>query len=430
MNPDTAPRSPRQSTPLLLLFLSLLLGGLTVSCSDDTDRTAVLLTAHSEFTSYAEQFNTSQDTYRLIVQYDETPRTHLRSRERSNRPDLIIDTHLNSRYYLSRFATLEKLFMDNKLSKQRFYQEPLRQGTYENQQVILPVSFSLPALLQKEELELGDAPTFFYSLEDVKNLSRNFNRKGENGFTALGFAPSWSPEMLYVMSLLRGANFRESSNSTLLWNGENLKKAVEEIRAWPQEVNESKELQQQFTQKYLYDPKLKLLRRERILFHYTDTSSFYTSPEKRTDFESHWLSADKTVPVLPDILFAGIPHGAEGIEAARAFLAWFFRSDHQEELIRNSMYKQLQHFGIAGGFSSLPQVNEEVLPRYYSSLVGHSPRESYLDFPPPLPPDWKTIKEEVIKPWLMQQAKSGGKNTPPLREKLDAWMRQRPSGAR
>jgi hypothetical protein len=424
MAPDTLLR-PLRIPVILFISLLALLGS---SCGQETERTAVLLTDRPEFTAYAEQFNTAQNQYRLIVEFSDTPRESLDSRH--NAPDLIIDSHLNSVRYLSQFATLEKLFMEQELSKERFYQEPLIQGTYEEQQVILPVSFSLPAVIQKKGLELQDAPAFFYSIEDIKALCRQFNRIDDEEFAAMGYAPSWSSGMLYIVTVLRGAHFRESSNSSLLWNGEKLRSAVAEIENWPSEVNESEELQKQFTDKFLYEPPLKLIRQERILFHYTDTSSFYEmSPEQREDLETHWLASDGQVPVLSDMLFAGIPHGAEGIEAARAFLKWFFDSGNQERLIRNSMYKQMRHFGIAGGFSSLPQVNEEVLPRYYPSLVGYTPRESFLAFPPPLPPEWPAIKREILEPWLMQRAKNGA-DVPSLQERINTWMRQRPADSR
>lgn len=411
--------------PAALLLLPFLL--LASSCSEDTHRTAVLLTRNSEFAAYAEQFNTAQSTYRLAVEFSESPRSALEGEEHN--ADLIVDTHLNSALFLSRFATLEKLFMEGDLEKRQFYREPLRQGTFEDQQVLLPVSFELPALVHKKGLELENSSAFFYNLEDVKDLCRQFNRKDDEEFSAMGYAPSWSSDMLYIMTVLRGANYRESSNSTLLWNGEKIRETVAEIKAWPEEVNESRELQRQFTDKYLYEPPLKLIRQDRILFYYTDTTSFYQMPpQKREDLESHWLAADDKVPVLSDMLFVGIPHGADGIEAARAFLQWFFTSGTQEQLIRNGMYKQLRQFGIAGGFSSLPQVNEEVLPRFYPSLVGHTPRESFLSFPAPLPPEWADIKREVIKPWLMRRANNGDAGTS-LSEELNTWMRQRPTGS-
>jgi hypothetical protein len=421
MNPEQ-PRPLRAALPILLL-ISVLLGA---ACTQEGEVTATLVTNRPEFTSYAEQFNIAQDEYRIIVEYTPTPRSRVRAEQSG--ADLIIDTQLNSSTYLPHLATLEKLFMDERLAKEWFYSSPLEQGVYEGQQVLLPISFVLPAVLRKKSLELEDAPAFFYSIDDIKRLSRSFNRKRDEAFTAMGYAPSWQADMLYIMTLLKGAAYRESSGSVLLWNGERLRAALEEIRAWPEEVNESRELQQRFTEKFLYEPPLKLLRQERILFHYSDSSSFYRMPpEQREDLESHWLATDGNVPVLSNVLFAGIPHGADGIEAARAFLGWFFQSENQEQMIRNGLYKQLRQFGIAGGFSSLHRVNEEVLPRFYPSLVGHTPRENYLSFPPPLPPEWPSIKEEVIKPWLVEQTRESSAGSS-LAEKLDTWLKQRPTG--
>jgi hypothetical protein len=137
------------------------------------------------------------------------------------------------------------------------------------------------------------------------------------------------------------------------------------------------------------------------------------------------LAENNRIPVLPGPLFAAIPHGAPGIRAAKAFLVWFLDPKNQEKLLAETQYKSLRTFGIAGGFSSLPEVNEQILPTYYPNLIGYIPGNEYLQFPEPLPPNWPLIKEEVLLPWLSEQAEheEGGEL---MGSRLEAWLRQQP----
>lgn len=415
-------RIPAVLIPLLLIIGALLLSG----CPAEKQTTAVLCTNRPEFTSYVELFNSSQDEYRLIISFNQAPREQLTANGDCEF-DLIIDSHLNSQKYLDRLASLENLFMDGQLDADRFYSVPLQQGRYDNQQVLLPIGFRIPGLMFHTDHPLPDQDSFLINMEQVRTLNEEFSLQTEKGFTKLGLSLRWNPFLLYQITRLQGTDFRESSTGSLIWNSEKLQESVELFRNWTFELNDGLTAEREFTQKFLIEPPYKLISKERILCYYTDAEEFYSvSPQHREELQLRWLAADDSIPVLPDMLFAGIPHGAPGIRAAKAFLAWFSNPETLEQLLAATQYKRTRTFGIAGGFSALPKVNEQILPTYYPSLVGYIPSAPYLNFPPPMPPNWLQIRDQVIIPWLEEQAASE-QTGELMRERLETWLRQRPS---
>jgi len=410
--------------PLFICSIFVLITVL-ISCPLQEQKTAVLCTDNPEFTSYVESFNTSQDEYRIIISYGEGPRKAIQENGKCE-SDLIIDSYLNSRQYLPRFASLGYLFEEETLEKNAFYPDLLGQGVYNDQQVLLPISFNLPALMFQTDFEPNEDTSYMLSLERLETLNTEFNTITEKGLTNLGLSVRWNPEMLYLITLLHGTGYRESETGTFLWNSEGLKESVDYIRNWTAELNGGIDTEREFDQKFMVEPPYNLISQGRILCYYRSLSDFYSLPPvKREKLKVFWPSVENRIPVLPDILFAGIPHGAQGIEAAKAFLIWFFQQQTQDELLKATQYKRLRTFGIAGGFSSLQRVNEQILPTYYPNLVGFIPSSDYLEFPRPLPPEWPLIQSEVLLPWLIEQA-DRETTTELMRERLEIWMRQRP----
>lgn len=409
----------------LFIFSILTAACLLISCQVEDGKTAVLCTDRPEFTSYVESFNTSQDEYRIIIAYDENPGVDLQINGKCEY-SLIIDSHLNSIRHLPNFISLEDFFEDEVLQRNLFYTDLLEQGLYNEEQVLLPISFNLPALMFKSDLKLENQDGFMLNMEQLAELNREFSSRTEKGFTTLGLSLRWNPEMLYLLTLLMDTGYRESETGSLLWNAGGLKDSVDYIRTWTGEFNGGITAEREFAQKFMVEPPYNLIAGERILCYYRDLADFYSlPPQKRERLKILWPASEGRIPVLPDVLFAGIPQSARGARAARAFLAWFFSVKAQEELLASTQYKRLRTFGIAGGFSSMPIINEQVLPRYYPDLVGYVPGPEYLSFPPPLPPEWPQIKAEVLMPWLIEQADSDI-TSELMRERLEVWMLQRP----
>ena len=65
-------------------------------------------------------------------------------------------------------------------------------------------------------------------------------------------------------------------------------------------------------------------------------------------------------------------------------------------------------FGVAGGFSSLRSVNEEIFPSFFPALVGHAPPAAALVAPPVPPQGWPALVSEVLTPWAIDASSVAG----------------------
>ncbi len=407
--------------------------------------TASLWTDRAEFAAYAELFNASQDKYRIeIVFRREAARAigNWQSNSGSSEeiPDLVVSPFLNNAVTIQKFAPLQAIFADEKrdtdkdsgyqlLKTSQFYSEFLDLGrNREKTQLLLPVSFDLPALAFKKNSRQNSDQLFSLNLASIKEESAAFNTIQGGRFLRMGFSPRWNPQVLYLKTALFNTDFRAELNTNQVgWNEDGLNQAVDFIREWIESVNQGRSMEQQFIDRYLYDPPSKLLSDGRILFTYTSLKDFfYLPPEIRSTFDFRWMASDDIIPVLDDALYIGVPAAADAKPAAYAFLLWFFSQQTQAELISSTQFKRMRTFGIADGFSSLPAVNENLIPQYFPSLVGHIPPESFLSFPSPLPARWKTIREEVIIPWLLEEASAAAPQAVQnLSERLNIWYRQK-----
>lgn len=397
--------------------------------------TATLWTDRAEFAAYAELFNASQDEYRIEVVFRREP-----ARTAGSGPDLVVSPFLNDPATITGFAPLKTLFADGKrstdkhtglplLTEEQFYSgflDPGKNG--ENGQTVLPVSFNLPALAFLKEGRDGGDQLFSLNLDIIREESAAFNTLQNGNFVRMGFSPRWNPEVLYVKTALFDTGFRSGPEpGSVVWDEGQLDEAVTFIRDWIGSVNQGLEMEQYFIDTYMYDPPIKLLTEGRILFTYTTLRDFFhLQPDIRSSLDFRWMASEGSIPVADDALYIGIPLAADAKPAARTFLLWFFSRETQIELIRSAQFKRMRTFGIAEGLSSLRSINEEIIPQFYPSLVGHIPPENFLSFPPPLPPRWNSIRKEVVIPWLLETAaEAEPERAGSLQERLDVWFRQK-----
>jgi hypothetical protein len=402
--------------------------------------TAKLWTNRPEFAAYAELFNASQEQYRVEIMYRREPAISVETElaaaaDTADSPDLIAGPYLNNPEILHYFSSLQSLFQSKGeeplLQESHFYRQFLQlgRGTSE-EQLLLPVSFNLPTLVFHKQNRSDNDQQFSLNLDIIQEESADYNSRRDGRFVRMGFSPRWNPAMLLIKSMLFQTDFRASTGSPVPeWNHEELNRSLEYIREWIQEVNQGLEAEQIFSDSYLYDPPVKLLADERILFSYSTLRDFiHIIPENRSDLDFRWIAKDDIIPVLPDALFIGVPSTAEAKPAAHAFLLWFFSPSTQALLLDSSQFKRMRTFGITDGLSSLSSVNEEHIPRYFPSLVGHIPPANYLSFPSPLPSRWNSLQRDVIIPWLLEAASADDLSSiQPLSRQLDIWVRQRPA---
>lgn len=421
----TPTRFARLSRLLVLPFFLLLLS----ACPQEEETTARIWTNRAEFASYVELFNSSHSTHRVIVEYVENPARAFREVGPGSRaPDIVIADNLTTEEMKQDFATLEELFNNGQLDDDRFYSPLISRGIFERQHVALPVSFSLPMFVFGADNSPDSLSPFFITLKRIRELAVEFNEEDEHGLEKLGLSPLWEEKMLFTATLLFGADYHTTKTGLPAWNGSAIEQTIEFMEGWIQDGNGGLAREQEFADTYLYEPPYMLIDKGRIRFYYHDIASFYAiPPKKRSHLDYRWPAKDEKIPVSPSVLYMGVPHGAPGIATAKEFISWFFDTETQQQLLSASDYKRVRSFGIAGGFSSLHQVNEEIMPRLYPFLVGHIPKEDFFSFPRTLPPSWDALQEQVIEPWLARRLRSGSE-IDSLSVEIEKWLRQRPEG--
>jgi ABC-type glycerol-3-phosphate transport system substrate-binding protein len=384
---------------------------------------AVLWTDRPEFALYAENFNTSQDHYKVEVRYFESPAQKLT--DTTEYPDIVAGSWLKSASTRTLFRPLDNLFRNQSVDPASFYAQLLALGRIEDKQYLFPVSFNIPALVFSRKNGSLLSGLFVTGLEEIKSLGKEYNLETNGSFSRMGFSPAWNNEFLFVTATLFNTSFREAS--PLAWDVQSLDQAVFYIREWIQEVNTGIEAEDDFVFKYFYDPPSKLAIAGRILFTYMDSSEFFTlSEEQRSNLDFRWIAEHDTIPLSEDTTYLGICKAGKAQKAAIAFTQWFFREETQRDFMETSRATRLNEtlFGIANGFSALKTVTEQVFPQYYPGLLGHMPPETFLAPPNILPRNWTALKERVILPYLHDRIRSpSGEEARSLERNLADWLR-------
>jgi ABC-type glycerol-3-phosphate transport system substrate-binding protein len=242
----------------------------------------------------------------------------------------------------------------------------------------------------------------------------------------MGFSPLWGPDFLFSAAELLGTDFHQTSRGNLAWDDQNLQKTITELRSWVKEIDGGPQEEATFRNKYLYDPVYKLLESGRILYYLTTLTNYFDIPDaKRKTIEFRWLAEKNQIPVLENILFAGVPARSRNKSAAYAFLKWFFKPETQSQLLELVGYERIKTFGIGNGFSSLSVVNERDFPQHYPALLGKIPPADFLTYPKSLPDDWAELKSNVILPWMQSEVEAPAQQQK-LEERLKAWRLQKP----
>jgi ABC-type glycerol-3-phosphate transport system substrate-binding protein len=406
------------------LFIALTAFSILASCGSWRSDTAVLWTDRPEFAFYAEQFNASQDRYKVEALYFESPAQKLTGS--GEYPDIAAAGWLKSASTRVLFSPLDSIFKDKDgISKNSFYPRLLSLGNIDGKQYLLPVAFNIPALVFSRDYSQSMSNPFTIEMEEIMEKGKAYNLETNGVYTRMGFSPSWNDEFLFTTATLFNTGFREAS--PVAWDPQALEKAMIWIQLWIAEANTSIQAEDDFAFKYLYEPEAKLVSSGRILFAYMDSSRFFTlAQERRAALNFRWIAENEIIPLDEKTIYFGIHKKARAREAALAFAKWFFRTDTQRLLLESGRNKRLNEtsFGISGGFSAMRTVTEQIFPQFYPSLLGRMPPESFLSPPNILPRNWMVIKERVILPYLRERIRSSSREEiRSLEKRIAEWYR-------
>ena len=158
-----------------------------------------------------------------------------------------------------------------------------------------------------------------------------------------------------------------------------------------------------------------------------DSSRFFILPEERqANLDFRWITARETIPLDEGATYYGIHKKTKAAKASEAFTLWFFNTETQKLLLEAGKNKRLNEtsFGIAGGFSAMKPVTEQIFPHFYPSLLGHMPPESFLSPANILPRNWMVIKERIILPYLRERIRHASREeVRPLERRISDWYR-------
>jgi ABC-type glycerol-3-phosphate transport system substrate-binding protein len=391
-----------------------------------------LVTDRQEMAAYVDNFNATHTDVRVEITYEENPAQAVLDGVAG---DLVIGSWLSTPAVMDRLDALADIVKPGKLEPSWFYQKLLAMGSRDNRPFLVPLSFSLPAIVyEPEAIAPTELPPMFMPLDTLRSLSAPFNKTDKSGvFTRVGFSPSWNGEFLTESALLLGARFRPGRNGMPAWDDTGLRRTVDLTRSWLIEVNGrangSADADESFTSRFfLVQPWYELLSSGRIRFALASFTDFFALPEdKRHAMDFRWLSQDGQVPVLDDVLFAGILRTSRNKAGARTFLLWFANPATQqgEGLLAVNQSRRIGVFAVTNGFSSLKSINEKDLPQRYPLLIGHIPQERMLVFPETLPDNWVAIRgtsgsDGVIWPWIL--AAASGRSSQSLDKALQDWQ--------
>lgn len=384
------------------IFFLAIFSSLLFSCANKVPR-LVLWTDCVDFVSYTELFNSSQDKVKVIAIYKDDLTGSLPPAKNERRPDIIAGAFLRNGMQKKYFSRIDSLFGKNALSKEIFYSSILESGQYKEKQYLLPVSFNLPALVFQTD-NYGYVRNAFLSFDDIKEISEKFNSKdGAGAYSAMAFGPHWNPDFLYLFLKNTGVNYIVQDDE-FAYTEDTFQNAVNSISEWSEQINGGVRNELDFAFNFLYTPFYEQVQSGRSLFAYATSDQIFSLTEdqiKELDF--HWICNDGKIQIEDDAIMMGIYSASKNKAAAKKFLLWFMNEDSQKKMLERKFAMKLrtQTFGIAGGFSSMQSVNQNVFPSYYRPLMSNVPRSDYLEMPQVFMPDWSCIKSKIIVPFIL-----------------------------
>lgn len=388
----------------------------------------VIWTSCSEFVQYIELFNKTHKENNAILVYKENPALSIPPASDETPPDIIIGSWLRNDKPYKKFKPLDYIFYNKILSSDVFYQQLFEAGQKNNVQFLLPVSFNLPAIVFSQKNKELVPDNYTLTLEQIRKTASEFNTKNKKGaFTKIGFTPLSNNDFLYLSTKIFKVDFREEKEK-IIWNSDKLKKTTDALKDWIYTENESAQTEMDFAFKYLFMPYYRQVISDRTLYAYTTSDQLFKTI-KNQDFgiDYRWIVQDKKIPIEDSMIMLGIYKDCQNQPGATEFISWFFDADNQQMILerKEKLNLDTELFGISGGFSSVRDVTEHILPVFYTHLLTNLPPSQMLSVPQKLPARWDSYKSLVVEPYLRSIITAQTEDTVMSMEDLESeWRRK------
>lgn len=374
---------------ILSLFLPFLF-----SCGSDSTPT-VVLTDRPGLVQAVEAYTEEHPELPLVVRY--TPAVTAERVERRE-ADLVVASGIHTDALITAMRPLDTPNMPLTADRD-FYSALLRPTRRDGRQMLAPISFGLPIVAAKSATTRGLPDPMIVDPETLMAFSAEWSRTTESGrWTRLGFSPSWDGQFLLDLLMIRQP--AALGSGPLAPDAVALTEVLAEARGWVESGDGTMAKDVDFDRRYRYVPDVDLILDGRILFTRIGFEEWTRWPEEMTeDLDFRYLSGPREIPVV-DAVYAGIPRRSDNTDAAAEFLAWILDPGVQERLMDRWRRQGLKVFGVFGGLSSRPRVNEGPLTERFPRMEGKIPEGHYLADPVVVPDRWSRIRGEVLVPWL------------------------------
>lgn len=395
-----------KKTAFFKIFSIFTLSFFLFSCKfqqQEQKKRVVIWTSCSEFVQYIELFNKTHRENNAILVYKENPALSIPPARDETPPDIIIGSWLRNDAPYKYCKPLDYIFYNKILSSDLFYKQLFEAGQKNNLQFLLPVSFNLPTIVFSQENKNLVPDNYTLTFEQIRKTGAEFNTKNDKGvFTKIGFTPLSNNDFLYLSTKIFDVNFREE-NGKIIWNSEKLQETTDKLKDWIFTENESAQTEQDFAFKYLFMPYYRQVISDRTLYAYTTSDQLFKTI-KNQDFgiDYRWVVQNKKIPIEDSMIMLGIYKECRNQPGATEFISWFFNVDNQQKILerKEKLNLDTELFGISGGFSSIRDVTEHILPVFYTHLLTNLPPSQMLSVPQKLPARWDSYKSLVIEPYL------------------------------
>lgn len=375
------------------------------SCADQKESAdrVVIWTSCSEFAQYIELFNKTHKDTKAILVYKPNPAEALPPAKDELPPDIIVGSWLRTDSAMKNFKTLDYLFDRKQVSSSIFYSQLVEAGKYKHSQVLLPVSFNLPAIIFDSNNKSLINDNYTLTPDEIRSTAAEYTKRKDSGaFTRIGFTPLSNENFIYLMTKLNGVNFRDEKNE-ITWDETNLQKTTKLLQEWIITDNSSPQEEQDFAFKYLFMPNYRQVSSCRTLFSYiTSDELFKATKNQDLNIDYRWICSNSVMPIEDSFTMMGIYKNCKNQVGASTFITWFFQSENQQQILerKNRLNLETELFGISGGFSAVRDVTEHILPIYYTQLLSNLPPAQMITVSQKLPARWDSYRSLVVEPYL------------------------------
>jgi ABC-type glycerol-3-phosphate transport system substrate-binding protein len=254
-----------------------------------------LLTDRPEMAAYVDRFNAVQSDVKVVVSYQETPYQAVLDGVAG---DIVIGEWLSSPSIMDRMDGLGDLVKPGKIDPSWFYSRLVAMGSRDNRTVLVPLSFSLPAVAFVPSRVQTPPPAMLISLDGMRAAGKLYNRADKTGrLENVGFSPAWYPDFTTAVAQLSGAHIRPGRNGLPAWEDAGMRKAIELSRGWIMETNGGVAVDKAFQARNFVQPWYKLLGSGKTLFALVSFTDLFALPEEeRRNLDFRWLSQDNSIP--------------------------------------------------------------------------------------------------------------------------------------